>query len=104
MVYAEPVVVPLREARRRWAELRRRIFEGVDPLECRRFGGVMRIVPYPARELPGTVRVPSSHWLDASSTKGDTWHSGKQMPTLDADGGACISATTDISSRRNVNA
>ncbi len=33
---------------------------------------VVRIVPYQTFELPGTIRVPSSHWLDASSTKGDT--------------------------------
>ena len=32
-MYAEPVPVPLPEARRRWAELLRRIFE-VEPLEC----------------------------------------------------------------------
>ena len=31
-----------------------------------------RIVPYPACERPGTARVPSSHSLDTSSTKGDT--------------------------------
>ncbi len=37
-VYAAPVPVPvpLHEARRRWAELLRRIFE-VEPLECPRF-------------------------------------------------------------------
>ncbi len=45
MVYAEPVPVPLREARRRWAELLRRIFE-VDPLQCPRCGGAMRIVAF----------------------------------------------------------
>ncbi len=37
-------------------------------------------VPYPACELPGTARVPSSHWLDTSSTKGDTWDRGKHIP------------------------
>ncbi len=42
---------------------------------------VVRIVPYPACELPGTTRVPSSHWLDASSAKGDTWDSGTQIPS-----------------------
>ncbi len=41
---------------------------------------VVRIVPYPACELPGTARVPSSHWLDTSSTKGDTWR--KQIPSM----------------------
>ncbi len=45
VVYAEPVPVPLREARRRWAELLRRIFE-VDPLQCPRCGGAMRIVAF----------------------------------------------------------
>ena len=40
---AEPVVVPPREAPRRWAELLRRIFE-VDPLECPRCGHEMRVV------------------------------------------------------------
>jgi hypothetical protein len=70
------------------AELLRRIFE-IGPLACPRCGQTMRmvafitvvrIVPYPACELPGTSRVPSSHWLDASSTKGDTWNRGKQIP------------------------
>ncbi len=42
-VYAAPVPVPLRQARRRWAELLRRIFE-VEPLECPRCGQTMRIV------------------------------------------------------------
>ena len=41
---------------------------------------VVRIIPYRAWELLGTARVPSSHWLDASSTKGDTWDRGKQIP------------------------
>jgi hypothetical protein len=45
VVYAEPVAVPLREARRRWAELLRRIFE-IDPLECPRCGHEMRIVAF----------------------------------------------------------
>ncbi len=44
-VYAEPVPVPLREARRRWAELLRRIFE-IDPLACPRCGQTMRIVAF----------------------------------------------------------
>ncbi len=41
---------------------------------------VVRIVPYPACELPGTAQVPSSRWLDASNTKDDTWNKGKQIP------------------------
>ena len=45
MVYAEPVPVPLRQARRRWAELLRRILE-VDPLQCPRCGEPMRIVAF----------------------------------------------------------
>ena len=44
-MYAEPVPVPLREARRRWAELLRRIFE-IDPLRCPRCGQTMRIVAF----------------------------------------------------------
>ena len=44
-VYAASVPVPLREARRRWAELLRRIFE-VEPLECPRCGQTMRIVAF----------------------------------------------------------
>ncbi len=40
-----PVPVPLHEARRRWAELLRRIFE-VEPLECPRCGQTMRIVAF----------------------------------------------------------
>ena len=42
---AAPVPLPLREARRRWAELLRRIFE-VDPLACPRCGAEMRIVAF----------------------------------------------------------
>jgi hypothetical protein len=45
IVYAAPVPVPLHEARRRWAELLRRIFE-VEPLECPRCGQTMRIVSF----------------------------------------------------------
>ncbi len=40
------------------------------------------LAPYPACELPETARVPSSHWLDASSTMSDTWIRGKQIPIL----------------------
>jgi len=40
---AAPVPLPLQEARRRWAELLRRIFE-VDPLVCPRCGAAMRIL------------------------------------------------------------
>ena len=32
--------------------------------------------------LQGTARVPSSHLLDASSTKGDTWDRGKEIPSM----------------------
>ncbi len=35
-------------------------------------------------ELPETARVPSSHWLDPSSSKGDTWDRGKQIPIVTA--------------------
>ncbi|HEX9565129.1 MAG TPA: hypothetical protein VF981_14195 [Gemmatimonadaceae bacterium] len=42
---AEPVPLALREARRRWAELLRQIFE-VDPLRCPACGGEMRIVAF----------------------------------------------------------
>jgi hypothetical protein len=45
VVDAEPVPHGLREARRRWAELRRRIFE-VDPLQGPRCGHEMRIVAF----------------------------------------------------------
>src|ERR1035437_6624726 len=46
-----PVPIPLREARRRWAELLRQIFE-VDPLRCPECGAEMRIVPFfPARAV-----------------------------------------------------
>jgi hypothetical protein len=37
--------LPLREARRRWAELLRQIFE-VDPLRCPQCGSEMRIVAF----------------------------------------------------------
>ncbi|MGH7751549.1 MAG: hypothetical protein ACREN5_01930, partial [Gemmatimonadales bacterium] len=42
---AEREVVSLTEARRRWAELLRRIFE-VDPLRCPACGAEMRIVAF----------------------------------------------------------
>ncbi len=42
---AEPVPLALREARRRWAELLRQIFE-VDPLRCPHCGAEMRIVAF----------------------------------------------------------
>ena len=42
---AEPVPLPLREARRRWAELLRQILE-VDPLRCPACGAEMRIVAF----------------------------------------------------------
>ena len=45
------------------------------------WSGLVRIVPYPACELPETARVPSSHWLDASSTPRHTWDRGKQIPS-----------------------
>ena len=41
-------------------------------------GGTNR--PVPDCELPATARVPSSHWLDASSTNCNTWDRGKQIP------------------------
>ncbi len=41
----EPVPPSLQEARRRWAELLRRIFE-VDPLRCSRCAHEMRIVAF----------------------------------------------------------
>ena len=43
VVYAEPLPEAVREARRRWAELLRRIFE-IDPLACPRCGTQMCIV------------------------------------------------------------
>ena len=42
---AEPVPLALREARRRWAELLRQIYE-VDPLRCPACGAEMRIVAF----------------------------------------------------------
>ena len=36
------------------------------------------------RTLLGTLGVLSSHWLDASSTKGDTSDRGRQIPSLEA--------------------
>jgi len=42
---AAPEPLPLREARRRWAELLRRIY-GVDPLACPACGGTMRILAF----------------------------------------------------------
>ncbi len=42
---AEREELPLREARRRWAELLRRIYE-VDPLTCSACGGAMRILAF----------------------------------------------------------
>ena len=40
---AVPEVLPLGEARRRWAELLRRLY-GVDPLACPACGGAMRLL------------------------------------------------------------
>ncbi len=54
-MYAEPV--PLREARRRWAELLRRIFE-IEPLACPRCGQTISLITYAAPQLQGTVPVP----------------------------------------------
>ncbi len=51
-------------------------------LAVARCAGAHRIVWYPVCELPETARVPSYHWLDASSTKGDTWDRGKQIPSM----------------------
>ena len=45
LVCVEPTPEELREARRRWAELVRRILE-VEPLECPRCGQTMRIVGF----------------------------------------------------------
>ena len=45
IIVAEPVSLPLREARCRWAELLRRIYE-VDPLTCPACGGAMRILAF----------------------------------------------------------
>jgi hypothetical protein len=44
-VVVEPMPLPRREARRRWAELLRQIFE-VDPLRCPSCGAEMRIVAF----------------------------------------------------------
>jgi hypothetical protein len=45
LVTVEPEPEALREAKRRWANLLRRIFE-VDPLACPRCGETMRIVSF----------------------------------------------------------
>ena len=47
VVFAEPVDLSRREARRRWAELLRRIYE-VDPLRCPRCRAEMRIIAFVA--------------------------------------------------------
>jgi hypothetical protein len=44
-VFAEREDLSLREARRRWAELLRKVFE-VDPLKCPGCGGEMRIISF----------------------------------------------------------
>jgi len=44
-IVAEPVSLPLRDARRRWAERLQRIYE-VDPLMCPSCGGAMRILAF----------------------------------------------------------
>jgi hypothetical protein len=43
--FAEREDLKLREARRRWAELLRKVFE-VDPLKCPACGGAMRIISF----------------------------------------------------------
>jgi hypothetical protein len=82
LVTVDPQPEALVEARRRWAELLRRIFE-VDPLACPRCGEEMRIVAFitepqqidrilehlrrtaPTRRRP---RAPSRRWKSATST------------------------------------
>ncbi len=38
--------------------------------------------PVSGMRATGDCPGPSSHWLDTSSTKGDTWDRGKQIPIL----------------------
>ncbi len=45
LVIADPMPEAVREARRRWAELLRRIFE-IEPLACPRCGHEMRIIAF----------------------------------------------------------
>jgi hypothetical protein len=45
IVFAEREDLSLREARRRWAELLRKVFE-VDPLKCPGCGGEMQIISF----------------------------------------------------------
>jgi hypothetical protein len=49
VVLAEREDLSLREARRRWAELLRKVFE-VDPLKCPGCGGGMRIISFITRQ------------------------------------------------------
>jgi hypothetical protein len=82
IVTADPEPDAVREAKRRWAELLRRIFE-VDPLACPRCGETMRIVAFITE--PNTIdrilehlrrtgasrrrqRAPPRRWKSASST------------------------------------
>jgi hypothetical protein len=58
LVTVEPEPEALREAKRRWAQLLRRIFE-VDPLACPRCGEEMRIVSF--------ITEPKT-WKSATST------------------------------------
>ncbi len=82
LVKVDPEPDALREARRRWAELLRRIFE-VDPLACPRCGQTMRIVAFitepkvidrildhlrRTRATRRRPRAPPRHWKSAANT------------------------------------
>ncbi len=61
VVFAAPVPLPFQEARRRWAELLRRIFE-VDPLLCPASGGgLARSRPRSGCNAPRAISVPPAH-------------------------------------------
>ncbi len=101
---ADPVPLPLREARRRWAELLRQIFE-VDPLRCPQCGAAMRIVAFitqravidrildhlrrardSARGPPKTQPSPPQHGPDDDGDESVTLHRRRTAHACDSGG------------------
>jgi len=80
MVDPEPEA--LRQARRRWAELLRRILE-VDPLACPLCGEDMRIVAFIT--APKQIDRDLEHLIprvDTFNPMFHTWEGGRQMPIV----------------------
>jgi hypothetical protein len=99
---AEAVAPALHEARRRWAELLRRIF-AVDPLRCPRCGAAMRILgfltqpPVIDRILGSGVLGPHAGWLGAPLGPDPDPARAGGRPTGPRDPGASTGSTPPLS-------